>query len=730
MPIRLLPTILALAMTVGAGALPSALAQAPTATTGVTVTAAPAASGTLQPGQDLVVTATVANGTAATVSGATAQVFLGHDPISSQAALATWRDADQDQATAATGVLLAEQPLIDLAPGQRQSMSFTIAAAAIGLDGRPWGVHPLSVLVSAAGAPLSTAHSSVIWYPSTANHATRLAIVAPLTAPPQPTGLIAADALATYTAPGGLLERQLNQAIGRRVTLAIDPMILASIRILGSSAPPSAIQWLDRLDQATNETFALSYADADIAATSQAGSPAPLAPTSFVIDPSLFAPPTQEPTPAPTPSQTPSPSTSPSPSEIPVPPLPTPESLLNWEYTLTGVAWPGEDTVSDKDLAAFGAAASSTTILSSTNASYAESAPVQAAAAKIGDAPVTISDSSLSRLLRAAVQAPTDMDWQAALTELSSAIAMLDRLSASPRTLVATLGRDSPSPNYRLEATLDVLESEPWVATTRLGDALAASPAKATLVGMPEDPTRVSTVAAMLDSELRVSQFSSVLDDPTLETGPRRLALLAALSHSWDSDPTGWTAVAGQYLAENNAIVASVSVVESSTITLTADNGNLPIAVSNSLDHAVTVYVTVRPQRAILNVVDLRVPVKVEAGSQARVFIPVQSVANGQVTTDVSLSSMTGVPISQPVLVQINVQAGWETLITVIISVLLVLLFGFGIYRNIAKRRRAIRDEAAAEDTAATASIAGEHAEPTAADPIAPRELKPEQLRD
>ena len=727
MPIRLLPTILALAMTVGAGVLPSApLAQAPTVTTGVTVTAAPAASGTLQPGQDLVVTATVANGTSATLSGASAQVLLGHDPIASQAALATWRDSDEGQAPTATGALLAEQPLIDLAPGLRQSISFTIAAAAIGLDGRPWGVYPLSVLVSAAGTPLSTAHSSVIWYPSTANHATRLAIVAPLTAPTQPTGLIPADVLATYTAPGGLLERQLSQAIGRRVTLAIDPMILASIRILGSSAPLSAIQWLDRLDQATNETFALSYADADIAATSQAGSP-PLAPKSFVIDPSLFAPPTEAPTPAPTPSPTPSPS--PSPGEVPIPPLPTPESLLDWDYTLTGIAWPGEDTVSGKDLSAFGEAASTTTILSSANATYAESAPVQAAAAKIGDTPVTISDSSLSRLLRAAVQAPTDMDWQAALTELSAAIAMLDRLSGSPRTLVATLGRGFPSPNYRLGATLDVLESEPWVATTRLGDALAAPPTKATLVDMPEDPTRVSTVAAMLDSEQRVSEFSSVLEDPTLETGPRRLALLATLSHAWDSDPTGWTAAAAQYLADNDAIVASVSVVESSTITLTADNGNLPIAVSNTLDHAVTVYVTVRPQRAILNVVDLRVPVKVEAGSQARAVIPVQSVANGQVTLDVSLSSITGVPISQPVLVEINVQAGWETVITVIISILLVLLFGFGIYRNITKRRRAIRDAAAAEGTAAPDSIAGEPA-PTASDTVAPRELKPEQLRD
>ena len=359
MPLRLLPSILALAMTVGAGVLPAAPAVVtPSATSGVTVIAAPAASGTLQPGQDLQVTATVSNGTSGPMVAATAQVFLGHEPIASQTALAAWQDAD---AGAAGGDRIPAGGAADpeLAAGQRQTLSFTIPAATIGLDSRPWGVHPLSVRVVSAGSSLGSAHSNVIWYPSTANHATRLAIVAPITAPTQSIGLIGADVLAAYTAPGGLLERQLDQAIGRRVTLAIDPMILASIRILGSSAPLSAVQWLDRLDEATNETFALSYADSDIAATSQAGSAEPLAPTSFAIDPGLFAAP-EQPTPTPTPTPSDSATPTPSPSTVPIPPLPTPESLVDWDYTLSGVAWPGEDTVSENDLSHFGAAAAST----------------------------------------------------------------------------------------------------------------------------------------------------------------------------------------------------------------------------------------------------------------------------------------------------------------------------------------------------------------------------------
>jgi hypothetical protein len=66
-------------------------------------------------------------------------------------------------------------------------------------------------------------------------------------------------------------------------------------------------------------------------------------------------------------------------------------------------------------------------------------------------------------------------------------------------------------------------------------------------------------------------------------------------------------------------------------------------------------------------------------------------VANGDVQLRVSLSSASGTPISTPSFVDVNVQAQWETAITVGIGALLLGIFGFGIWRNIAKRRRAKR---------------------------------------
>jgi hypothetical protein len=115
----------------------------------------------------------------------------------------------------------------------------------------------------------------------------RVAAVFALTAPAASTSLISSEDLALYTSPTGVLSRELSEVIDTPVAIGIDPMILASIRVLGSAAPPSAVAWIERLAAATNETFPLAYADADLTLTLQAGAPGVLAPTSFdfAVDP-------------------------------------------------------------------------------------------------------------------------------------------------------------------------------------------------------------------------------------------------------------------------------------------------------------------------------------------------------------------------------------------------------------------------------------------------------------
>ena len=287
------------------------------------------------------------------------------------------------------------------------------------------------------------------------------------------------------------------------------------------------------------------------------------------------------------------------------------------------------------------------------------------------------------------------MVWRDALTELSATLALASMDDPDLPTLV-TLDRDAPPPTFRLTQTLDALQGLPWAASATLSEALSTPPVTGKLVEKPETTKRLRLVTSMLNSEEAVGQFSSVLKDPTLVTGPQRLSLLAVLSHNWDSDPAGWQDAVAGYLEANRAITTSVNIAESSPINLVADNGSLPIAVGNTLGHPVTVYLSVRPDRALLNVIKNHIEVTIEANSQTRVYIPVESVANGEVSLAVSLTSSTGVQVSQPMSVQVNVRADWERLLTGIIAGLVVAVFAFGIWRNLTKRRRTRREAARA----------------------------------
>jgi len=150
------------------------------------------------------------------------------------------------------------------------------------------------------------------------------------------------------------------------------------------------------------------------------------------------------------------------------------------------------------------------------------------------------------------------------------------------------------------------------------------------------------------------------------------------------------------FLTQSRELLSSVQVVESSSFNLLADNATLPISVSNELAQPVTVYITVRPETALLAVGDNRVKIVVEPNSQAKGQIPVQAISNGTVQALVTLSSPTGVPIGMPQTAEINVQAGWETPIVVFLAAVVVAIFGIGIVRNIVRRRKPTDGEVSA----------------------------------
>lgn len=521
---------------------------------------------------------------------------------------------------------------------------------------------------------------------------TSLAIAVPLVAPAGVSGLISAENLTSYTAPAGDLTRQLNALINRPVAIAVDPMIVASIRILGTDAPESAAAWLQRLQSAGNETFALSYADSDIAALAQAGAPGILGPTGFSIDPALFpdeTPAAEQGTGVGTDPPSSSPDPSPSPSAEPS--VPTPETLVELPYSLDAIVWPRENTVLAANLENFAAAGPVTTILGSSNVS-SDRDSIQASAT-VGEQAVLVSHTDVSRLLRAAVTATSDVSWQAAVSELALAVA---GWTGGGSTVLATLDRNGGG--TRIAETLDALAARTDMTLSSLGAAMAEPPIAVSVVDPAVDSERVARLASVLATEPGLAAFATVLERPEQLTAPRRLALLTLASNSWARLPASWPSSVDDYLQRHADLLGSVRVEESSTLNLRSFTGNLPIMVSNELPYPATVYVTVTANTAILDVLESRVPVTVEANSQARALIPVRSIANGDVLLQVSLSSAMNVPISTPSFISTNVQAEWETAFTLVVVIVLFVVFVLGLVRTITRRRRQRGAPAAAPD--------------------------------
>jgi len=711
-------------------ATPAAASAAPQPTDSAVTTARAAASdsgltasvtaenaGVLATGQDLTVSVTVSNPTDSPVSTGSVSVWLDPRAMASRGSLTDWLGS----ADPVSGpVTLGEATLPPLESGTSTVVRVTVPAASIPFGTRPdSAVFGIGATVSAGGTT-TDARGSVVWSAADAGSRSSIGVVMPIVSPSTSDGLISAADLATFTAANGVLTRDLDGLEGHSaVTLGIDPMIIASIRALGNAAPATATDWLSRLAVLPNETFSLGYGDADPTGQIQAGAAAPLAPTSFAyaLDPKNFSPtPTSigEPLAPSTTAGTSTPTPTPTPTSGPA--LPTLEALTAWDFSLTGIAWPGDKTARAADLAPLAAAGLSTVLVSgdNTNAADLDSTP-NAAVATTGSRVVS-SDQRLSDALRSAISAPSDVAWNTAMGKLNAQLQLITAEGGDPRHLLIGLDRSWPSSGTQLKRTLDALSSSPWATPSTLDSVTSAAPSTGlTLTDAPESQTRIDSIRALFADETSLGAFSSVLDAPETLTGRVRAELLTLLAVSWQNPRTDWTAAVTASQKSTVKTLHSIRILPTENINLVSAQGSIPFTVSNELTgEAATVALTAAPSNSRLEIDDTATK-RIPQDSRATVLIPVKAkVGNGQVVLSLRLYSPTGVPIGDPTSVTVDVHADWEGIGALILGVLLVLLFGFGIVRNILRRRKERRpEEAEGEAPAADAADPTDAPEPT-----------------
>jgi hypothetical protein len=513
--------------------------------------------------------------------------------------------------------------------------------------------------------------------------AVRLAIVVPIVVPEGTAPLIGSAALAQYTSPNGLLTRELDAVYNRPAALAIDPLIIVSIRALGSSAPKSATAWLNRLRSASNESFALSFADSNLTLSTQAGTKAPMSVESFdfALDSANFGGAV---------ARGPTSSADAEHTAGPVDPtLPSTADLLEWPYSSTGIAWPRENTVVSGDMKAFARAGFGTTILSSDNIVHSGTA---SSSVVVGSARAVVSDDAISATLRSAAAAPSTTKWKSAMAKFHRAIDASQSRYAQGATLFATFARSVPVSGSHLKETLAAIDADPNLKTVAFSAARKSAPAPASIQGRHQPAAELAVVRHVLAAAAAEKRFAAIAENPRAITSERRLRVLRLLSNQWDASAPVWRKSTSDFLTNSHDLRTSVKVVTNGSFNLLADRGSLPIAVRNNLDQEVTVFVNVRPETAILAVSNPRVKLVLEPHSQASSHVPVQAISNGTVNVDISLASASGQRIGGATTARINVQAGWETPLVVVFALLVFAVFGFGIVRRILQRRKPAND--------------------------------------
>jgi len=681
------------------------VAAADSASGGVAIAVSSADDGTATAGADLVLTVEISNPGSDALSDGTVEIALGRDALTTSTEFDAWIDGSSAATTTVDTVATAPSPA--LGPTSSHLLQITVPAAQIdpSLFDDGWGVYPLRAQVTAGGTTVASTASTIVWSDgaSTAPAATSVTVIAPITSVASSTGLIQSAALEAFTSDTGVLTRELDAVFGRPVTIAVDPRIIASIRALGSTAPASAVAWLERLDAAPNPIIPLTYGDSDISGERQAGAASVLQPTSlaYALKAANFVNVSQiiEPAGA-TDAATPTPS--PTPAGVP-----TLEQLLSWDYTSTAVAWPRSGAASTADLPFFAASGLTTTIVDSSQvtapAATAGGTADLDATALVGDQRVLVADHGVSQALQDSVSATSETRKGEALSQLAGSLAVAagaaqsdDTAGAAPSQTLAVLDRSAMNLSS-IDDALSVIQSRSWSTTGTLDDLLATTPTQTvTLTDATEDAQRVAQIRTLLGSEQSVDAFSSVLSDPQVLTGEHRADLLALLSNSWVSNEGGWSVAAQASVTDDQKVLASVQIVEGSNINLLSNQAPLPVTISNELPYPVTVIVHVTPSNGRLLIDTNDEPITIEAGSRKGAQIPVTAVANGSVTLSFQLLSPSGVLVSTPSPVIVNVSADWETWGTVIIAGVIVVVFGIGVLRLILRRRKARTSAASA----------------------------------
>jgi hypothetical protein len=663
------------------GVIPAVAVAAPTpdptppiATGTLTLTLSPVSNGIVRPGEPLNASVTLDNGTQTATAAAEVTLSIGASALPDRRALSAWLGGDTSGVTVSpvgTGVLDT------VTAGSDRVTGITVAGDAPGVAGRAPGVYPIVATATVGDTVLSSTSAMIV--PRDDGTEVGIGVLVPITAGPLTEGMLTGEQLAELTAPGGGLSSQLDAVEGTDAILAVDPAVPASIRVLGAAAPASATAWLARLEGLPNSRFALQYGDADVAAQLQAGLPRLLEPESLAAFAESAGPPAT-PTAAATPAPTPAPTT-----DV----LDTEELLSIGGMPRADVFWPADGTAGPDVVAQLGELSTggtgSLTVVPSTSTSDGAAGDTVAARAHAGAAELLVYDAAVSDALAQASRLERPSLRGAPLTAATAHLAFAAADTDGP--LLVSLGRDADRSRVSIATAIATATTAPGLSPRALASVAAGASASTEIVDVEIDPARPAAATALVAEESEIDRFATILDDPTLLTGPERAELLQLLGASWVGDGT-WANAVAEHRAQTQTTLGSVGLLPVSSNELYGASAALRFWVRNDLEYPVNLVLYTTPDNLRLDV-QRETMVRATPSSNTRIEVPVQArVGRGEVTLTLELRSPASVPIGTVESVDVNVWADWEGFGIGALAVVVGGLLVVGVVRTVLRMRR------------------------------------------
>ncbi len=683
----------------------------PSAASEPTLTASPFAGGVVASGGDPVFSVHLRNDTERTVPASEVVVALSRSPLATSDAVTAWLgSAGADGAGGFDEVARSDFP--DLAAGDDRTVTVSVPApAGADADLTP-GVYPVTITLAG-----QIAHT-VITVSAADAPSRAVGVIVPVTAGPLTSGLLSSDQLEEATAPQGRLTAVLEGVAGTSAILAVDPAIVASIRVLGSAAPSTARAWLDTLLSLPNDRFALQFGDADLATQVQAGLPAPLQPLTLApyADAGAF----------------PDTDTDTEPDdETPVPQPGTPDEAAPDEgaadgsagsgadagesgpdadeagsadsldlATLTDIGatgpailWPASGSAGGDVVAALDAQVDPGAVLVPTSTVTDPAAGVRGVS---GEADLFVYDAAISSALARAAGLEDSTTRGAALAE-ATAHAQL----RGDAPLLTVVDRPDEITRLALRATVTAMTSSPGATTLTLGDLQAAPPAPTTVAEVAASPERVDALTGLLAAETTLSQFATVLVEPDQLTSRERASILQLMGNAWAGDDAAWQSALQAHAEQTSDTLDAVAIVNPGTINFLATSAPISVTVRNELRWPVAVRLEASTGDPRL-IVQPSTPVEAGADQNTRIGVPVEArVGSGETSLQLQLWSDAGVAIGPPESIALTVRAEWESVGVTVMIVVVALLVAAGVVRTVLKLRQ--RRAGGAEDAATTA---------------------------